>query len=64
MDSILAFFGWKYIKDRINGKYHHYKCRELVGIYNRKTSNMDEMVDDLEKHPYSVKLCGCIEKNR
>lgn len=60
MKTILALFGWKYVKDG-NGKYHHYKCRELNGIHKTETYNKARMNEDLARHPYSLSAAKCLE---
>jgi hypothetical protein len=47
MKSLLALFGWKYVKNIRDGKFHHYKCHELKGIQNRKTYNEISMDKDI-----------------
>lgn len=61
MKTILALFGWKYIKDA-SGKYHHYQCQELNGIQNRETYNKAGMQEDLARHPYSLTADKCLEE--
>ena len=62
MKTILALFGWKYVKDASSGKYHHYKCHELQGIHNRGTFNKAGMQEDLARHPYSLTSAKCLEE--
>ncbi|MDA3905667.1 MAG: hypothetical protein PF484_06290 [Bacteroidales bacterium] len=62
MKKIIALFGWKYVKDNSNGKYHHYKCPELNGILNQETFNKSGMKEDLARHPYSLITDKCLEE--
>ena len=62
MKTLLALFGWKYVKDVSNGKYHYYKCQHLQGAHNRGTYNKARMQQDLERHPYSLGVAKCLEE--
>lgn len=62
MKKILALFGWRYVKDSLNGKYHHYKCQELNGIQNLRLKNRARMNEDLSRHPYSLRAGKCLEE--
>ncbi|MCD6180089.1 MAG: hypothetical protein J7K39_09325 [Bacteroidales bacterium] len=62
MKKLLALFGWKYVKDGSNGKYHHYKCQEINGIRNKVIYNKSKMNEDLARHPYSLRMGKCLEE--
>ncbi len=62
MKTILALFGWKYVKDISSGKYHHYKCQHLQGAQNRGLFNKLRMQQDLARHPYSLCVAKCLEE--
>lgn len=62
MKTILALFGWKYVKDVSSGKYHHYKCQQRHEAQCRGLFNKSSMLKDLERHPYSLRAAKCLEE--
>lgn len=62
MDKILAIIGRRYVKNFTDNKFHHYKCQELKGVFNKKTYTKAKMMDDLARHPYSFGICKCLEE--
>ncbi|MBN1650354.1 MAG: hypothetical protein JW857_03440 [Bacteroidales bacterium] len=61
MKRIIALFGWKYVKDQSNGRYHYYNCPNIKAIQNREICNKLGMKEDLARHPYSVTTANCLE---
>jgi len=62
MKTILALFGWKYVKDVSSGKYHHYQCQHLHDAQRRGLFNKSRMLQDLARHPYSLRAAKCLEE--
>jgi hypothetical protein len=60
MKSILALFGWKYVKDS-QGNFHYYKCQHIDSSRGVRYYTKFEMNKDLERHPYTLKMRHCIE---
>lgn len=57
---ISASFGWKYVLNDVEGKFHHYKCPKIKEFHLRKKYGFASMVDDMEEN--NTKLCKCVGK--
>ena len=62
MESMFAFLGWKYVKSTKDGKFHHYKCQKMNGLYSSEKYMFSGIIRDLEKNS-SYRVCDCIQEH-
>lgn len=61
METLLALIGRKYLKNYGDRMYHHYKCPDCNRVFNTKSYFKSAMMEDLARHPYTVKKCKCLD---